>query len=140
MAQPMEGLLADHGVLIFALNTTEDHKEYLNIQATLRWHGLEADRLVRAEGFYGGEIEASYIFPYSAEAERVVRDLTKEHNQESILFIDGDGEVTLIYLDSIFQRPYVDEYLGKIEEVTCSEAHTLGAYTRLGHSYYAVKE
>lgn len=125
--------------IIFALNTGENQaentQEARNLRRTLVYHGLNPLDLVVGEGCYGGSIEQCYVYPYSPWAFTKIYSLARAHAQESILHVNGLGDAVLYFCDAV---DYLDA--GTMVQVGACEAQKSEGYTKIGDTYYTIKE
>lgn len=115
-------------VFIFALNTELEREHYI-----LHKNGLESNHYKQVLGSYKGVQEKSYVV--DEDFENVVFKLAKEHNQESVLFLDEVRDAYLVFIKDGRQVK-----IGKwqaVQDVKGLDAYTIDQTT--GQAY-AVKE
>lgn len=120
--------------IIFALNTGK-HNEFQILCTTFKYHGFNEAMLKPVQGYYNGKVEHSYIFPWTEKSSRFIRNLTTEHKQESILYIDERLNAELYYLDD-----YVSIPIGTMCKTTAGTAQQQPGYTKVDGNYYTVFE
>ena len=132
--------------VMFALNTTEDTKEYNNLKATMKRHGVLDVHV--AQGMYNGVGEQSYYINHPMKASPVtgytilehVLGIAKAHGQDSIMVVDATGGASLVYMDGRY-----GEFIGQITETTAygactSESCTMLFDPELGSLHYFITE
>jgi len=132
--------------VMFALNTTEDTKEYNNLKATMKRHGVLDVHVV--QGMYDGTSVQVYYINSPVQASPVtgytilehVLGIAKAHGQDSIMVVDATGGASLVYMDGRY-----GEFIGQITETTAYAACTAESYIMLfdlkwGSSHYFITE
>lgn len=104
-------------VIIFALNRSTQAQD---IQV-LEERGIP---FIPCIGCYKGDKEWSYLV--DAEYLDSLRLLLKEHNQESVLYLDNQRNAFLLYASTNYTEP---EYLGRLRETSQAMALKEDAYT-----------
>ncbi len=105
-------------------NATEDLESYLT----------KVNMLFKpVTGVYKGVMEQSFLVltinPYG------MISLAEQYGQESVLFVDGNREATLIFTDA--ETP--PRYVGKWTSIIASEAVRSENYTQDGDNFYTTK-
>jgi hypothetical protein len=71
--------------------------------------------------------QSYYVYPFTYESFKLVLTLARTHDQESILYVGGDGAAYIVYTCDDLDT----EYIGTIKEVSMAVACTSDGYTEV---------
>lgn len=128
-------MIRSPNVIIFSVDKGDENDKHNRLYCESLLDAAEATYSI-AEGCYKGKTEQSYVVVSPSDA---VSDLINKFagrcKQESILLVDSNRHASLLYLDN-----GKTVGLGRLTEVTESEAKQCDAYTLSNGRYYITKE
>jgi hypothetical protein len=121
-------MLSNNQYFLFSVYRTDDALNIMNHELTKQHLSNTGIAFIECNSRYEGINEKCFLV--DARHETKVNQLSKDFNQDSVLFIDALNNATLIYKDGTIDK------LGAFKRVDRDNATKKIAYTQIGDQFY----